>query len=106
MSIHIGLDVGAVSVKAALVVPKELAESILARKNCGCELRMLKFPGDNRLATLFTRYRRTRGRPLEAVRTLLVEMPGRMPAGSGVARLWNSLSYLEIVLTILNIQKR
>ena len=99
MSIHIGLDVGAVSVKAALVLPKELAESILAQKNCGCELRMLKIPGDNCLAALFTRYRRTRGRPLEAVRNLLGELLDGMAdvsiasimltgSGSGQARPW------------------
>ncbi len=68
MKIHLGLDVGAVGLKAALLGPRSLAESVAATNG---EMRLLTAPGRHDLTVAVLRYRRTRGRPVEVAAELL-----------------------------------
>lgn len=74
MNIQLGIDVGAVGVKAALLVPEEQLDRIVGRDGDQPLLRALPTGPNNRLAVLVTPYRRHRGRPLEATRAILAEL--------------------------------
>jgi predicted CoA-substrate-specific enzyme activase len=74
MKIHLGVDVGAVGLKAALLLEKTEARRILDRQAGKPAVEMLSPPARGDLAVLVAAYRRTRGRPLEAVREILEEM--------------------------------
>ena len=82
MNICIGVDVGAVSVKAALLLPQDRVEPIVGRTGDHPLLRALRFPTKNGAAVLVARYQRTRGRPLESVRALLAELLEAVGVGS------------------------
>jgi len=74
MNIHIGVDVGAVSVKTALLLPKDEVDSFLKCVGDRSSLRALRTPDPNGPAVLVAKYRRTRGRPLESVRRVLTDL--------------------------------
>jgi predicted CoA-substrate-specific enzyme activase len=74
MKIHLGIDVGAVGVKAALILGKDEARQLLARPGAESALRRVDAPGENGPVALLARYRRTKGRPVEAVGELLGEL--------------------------------
>ncbi|MBN2563153.1 MAG: hypothetical protein JXQ75_19700 [Phycisphaerae bacterium] len=74
MKIHLGVDVGAVGIKAALVVSRDGVETILRRDGARAILRLVSNETKPGLAVLIARYRRTRGRPLEVTRQLLAEL--------------------------------
>jgi predicted CoA-substrate-specific enzyme activase len=76
MSTYVGVDVGAVGVKAALIVSRQRAESILGRNGTRSVLRLLKPARDSESSILVAGYRRTRGRPLETTREVLAELLG------------------------------
>ncbi len=80
MSIHFGIDVGAISVKAALILPPQKAASILDRPNTARAIRSLTPPPAADIAVLVTDCRRTRGRPLEVTRQVLAELLELVPA--------------------------
>ena len=80
MGIYIGVDVGAVSVKAAVLAPTEDAQAILGRPGGAAALRLLATPAGAERAVLVTRYRRTRGRPLDVTREVLAELLKSVPA--------------------------
>ncbi|MCK4660013.1 MAG: hypothetical protein KAV82_10875 [Phycisphaerae bacterium] len=73
-NIYIGVDVGAVGVKAALLVPHEQVQPILGRNGDKLKLRVIQSPMSNGSAVLVSGYRRTRGRPLESVQKVLGEV--------------------------------
>ncbi len=74
MSIYMGVDVGAVGVKAALLLPKDKVTSLLGRNGDSSILRVLQTSTRNGLAVLVADYRRTRGRPLESVRRVVGDL--------------------------------
>jgi predicted CoA-substrate-specific enzyme activase len=76
VSIQLGIDVGAVSVKGAMLLPKELAQSLLARGGLPAGLRALNMPQGRDVAVVVVRSRRAHGRPLEVTRALLEEVLG------------------------------
>ena len=76
MSIYLGIDIGAISVKVALVMNHPEAASILARQNGNRFFGRVSGKADGDTAVLVAPYRRTRGRPLEAVGAILGEMMG------------------------------
>jgi len=86
MSIYLGIDVGAISVKAALLLDRRRAESILGSDGHPSLLRgVATAPARGERQTggwscLVTPYRRTRGRPLEAVRNLVTDILKCVPA--------------------------
>ncbi|MFH0982666.1 MAG: acyl-CoA dehydratase activase [Planctomycetota bacterium] len=95
MHIHIGVDVGAVGVKAALLLPADQIGPLLGRNGDKPFLRALRTPTKDASAVLVTEYRRTRGQALAAVRQLLAEVlqyvgadrvAGLMLTGSGSPR--------------------
>jgi len=73
MSLHLGVDVGAVGVKAAVLLPAAEAVALSARAPGG-GLRLLTDQARGDRAVLVAETRRTRGRPLEVVRELLREI--------------------------------
>ena len=74
MSIYLGVDVGAVGVKAAIVLPRDQVEGVLGQNGKRAALRVISPATGDGPAALVAPYRRTRGRPLEATRDLLGEM--------------------------------
>lgn len=74
MHIYVGLDVGSVGVKAALLVPRELARQITGQNGNSSFVRKLQIqPRDGRV--VFTApYLRHRGRSLDVVRQVLVKL--------------------------------
>ena len=74
MSICLGIDVGAVSVKAAMILPRDAAARVAADPAAANVLHPLSVPAAADHAVLVVRSRRTRGRPLEVARTLLNEL--------------------------------
>ncbi|MFQ5806581.1 MAG: acyl-CoA dehydratase activase [Phycisphaerae bacterium] len=80
MSIRLGIDIGAVGVKAALVLPKEYLEPVLSKNPSRNLLRALGTPTEDGQAVLHTKPRRTRGRPLDVARELVDEVTARVPA--------------------------
>ena len=82
MKTYLGIDVGAVSVKAALLVDAAQAEGLLRGNGHQPLLRRVATGKSGGQAVLVTPYRRTRGRPLDAVRAIVAEVLERVPAGS------------------------
>jgi activator of 2-hydroxyglutaryl-CoA dehydratase/predicted nucleotide-binding protein (sugar kinase/HSP70/actin superfamily) len=74
MSGYLGLDIGAVSLKAALVLPKADAYVLLHQPAATALLRPLSTPPAAKTAVLIVASRRTRGQPLEATRALLNDL--------------------------------
>ncbi len=77
----LGIDVGVVGLKIALVLKRGDVDGLLARPGAGELLRCIPTPDESPVAVLVTTYRRTRGRPLDAVRALLDELLHVVPAG-------------------------
>jgi len=74
MSIYLGVDVGAISLKAALILPLEQLAALTQRSDAAQFLNTVPTPPSSNLGILVTAYRRTRGRPLETARELLEEL--------------------------------
>ncbi len=74
MRVYLGIDVGAVSVKAALVLPKDDVPRVFSRGHPARLLRALATPAGSDLAVYVADYRRTRGRALEVTQALLAEL--------------------------------
>ena len=94
MNICLGIDVGSVSVKAALVVPRQLTQQLIAKCAKHLALRVLGQPLDDGRAVLLLQPRRTQGRPLSIVCELLTKLleyseieqfDGLLLTGSGAA---------------------
>ena len=68
------MDVGAIGVKAALVLPRAQAAAVLAEHGARAGLRQLDLPGESDAAVLVAKSRRAYGRPLDAARDLLDEL--------------------------------
>ncbi len=80
MTIRLGIDVGAVSVKTALVMPSDRADALLGLLGPGfCRLESPAGESDTIVVGL---YRRTRGQPLDTVRAVLRELLERLGADS------------------------
>jgi activator of 2-hydroxyglutaryl-CoA dehydratase/predicted nucleotide-binding protein (sugar kinase/HSP70/actin superfamily) len=79
MSIFVGIDIGAISVKAALLLPATDATACLARPDADGVLRRLAVPTVRDRAVLVVNPRRTRGRPLAAAREVLEQVTRRIP---------------------------
>ncbi len=69
----LGIDVGAISAKGALISEAPRLETLRGRL-AGAGYHTYPLPGKPHQAILLSGYRRTRGRPLEAVRRLLDEI--------------------------------
>jgi predicted CoA-substrate-specific enzyme activase len=80
MSIRLGIDIGAVSIKAALVLSKENVRPILSQVAAREAFAALDTPAEDRRAVLIAKTRRTRGRPLDAARDLLDAITKWVPA--------------------------
>ncbi|MHC4064377.1 MAG: acyl-CoA dehydratase activase [Planctomycetota bacterium] len=74
MDIHLGIDVGAVGIKAAVVLPASMVDPVLNRDGAAAVLRLLPTPECGDRAVLVAQPRRTRGRPQEATGELLNEL--------------------------------
>ncbi len=85
MTTHLGIDIGAVGVKSAILLPMQQAESLLGRLEANPSFQCLKPGRKSTLAVLVGRYRRTRGKPLETVRTLLDELASSLGETAEVA---------------------
>jgi activator of 2-hydroxyglutaryl-CoA dehydratase/predicted nucleotide-binding protein (sugar kinase/HSP70/actin superfamily) len=70
-STFLGIDVGAISVKAALVLPEPDAQSVLRSSQGAAAFRSLTTSRASGLAVLVAEPRRTRGRPLDVTREVL-----------------------------------
>ncbi len=90
MHIFLGIDVGAVTAKLVALLPAEVTADAVAR--VGGEWTVLRGPGDPGWVALVPAARRTRGRPIGAVRELLsaaepllgtYEVGGVVATGSG-----------------------
>jgi len=79
MSVYLGIDVGAVSVKAGLILPKS-EPAPLGRGAAARLLRELPAPAGADVAVYVADYRRTRGRALEVTRELLADLLECVPA--------------------------
>jgi predicted CoA-substrate-specific enzyme activase len=75
----LGIDVGTVSAKWALVGPRERIESLKEKGN-GSVSAVYPYPPDPALAVAVSPYRRVQGRPLAAVTDLLGELLGDVDA--------------------------
>ena len=84
MTIRLGIDVGAVSVKTALMMPSDRAEAVLGLLSPA--YRRLESPDGEPNTLVVGSYRRTRGQPLETVRELLRELLERL--GGLIGRRW------------------
>jgi activator of 2-hydroxyglutaryl-CoA dehydratase/predicted nucleotide-binding protein (sugar kinase/HSP70/actin superfamily) len=80
MSIYLGMDVGAVSVKAALILPLSAAQQIVSVSDGDGLLNAVTLPPGAEAAALVVPSRRTRGRPLEVSGALLNELIQHVPA--------------------------
>ena len=80
MRVQIGIDVGVVGARAALLLDPNAAQAILAQPEAENFLRLLSKPDVRGPAVLVSSYRRTRGRPLDATRELLEELLRCVPA--------------------------
>ncbi len=74
MSIYLGIDVGAISIKAALLLPQPDLDRIHGVPAARELLRLLPTPPGSGLAVLLAPTRRTRGRPIEVTRELMEEL--------------------------------
>ncbi len=79
-SIALGIDVGAVGVKVAALVPASIAARITATNGDLQSIRVLSTPRDPEWSVFVAPYRRTRGQPLEALRELLRQVFNHIPA--------------------------
>jgi activator of 2-hydroxyglutaryl-CoA dehydratase/predicted nucleotide-binding protein (sugar kinase/HSP70/actin superfamily) len=79
MSIFLGLDIGAISVKAALILPNSDADALLARSNAEGVLRRLAVPVMRDRAACIVNPRRTHGRPLDVTREVIDQILRRVP---------------------------
>ncbi len=79
MTIRLGIDIGAVGIKAALLLPQEQLQPLLARERVREVLRVLDTPTPDGLAVLLAKPRRTHGRPLDVARELLDEITACVP---------------------------
>ena len=104
MGIYLGIDVGAVGTKAALVLPKALVDPVLDRDGRRELLRLLPTPAADHRAVLVARPRRTRGRPLEAARELLTELAEHLD-GEPIAAIGLTGSGSELVAEALNLPR-
>ncbi len=82
MHCFIGIDVGAISAKAALLAPAADAARVLGQPGVADWLRALSEPGETETVVLVARPRRTRGRPLRVAAEFLRDMAALVPAGS------------------------
>ncbi|MFH1747216.1 MAG: acyl-CoA dehydratase activase [Planctomycetota bacterium] len=80
MKIHLGMDVGAVGVRAALVLPTAQAGEFCWLDKAPAGLRRISVPADAGMTVLVTDSRRTRGRPLDVANELLNDILGIFPA--------------------------
>jgi len=105
MSIHLGVDVGAVGVKAALVGEGQDVAFLSPGGNADrATLTTLPAPGDPGRVVAVVPYRRTRGRPLEAVREVLAEI-FRQVDPAGVTSLTLTGSGGELVAAALDLPR-
>ncbi len=74
MNIHIGIDIGAVGIKAAVLLPKDAVKGLHDRDGTGKIFRILHDGSRVGSAVLIARHRRTRGRPLESTRQMLADL--------------------------------
>lgn len=74
MNVCIGVDVGAVSVNAALLIPSGQVRPMLERIGSRASLHRVTTPADGAWAVWVTEYRRTHGRPLESARQVVGEL--------------------------------
>lgn len=79
MSIYLGIDVGAVSVKAALLLAPADATTLMEQPGARARLRRLETPADEVWGVLVLPPRRTRGRPLEAAAQVLSGIQAVVP---------------------------
>ena len=79
VSIYLGIDVGAVSIKAAAVLPRPAADGLTFGSASGLR-RLAGTTSRGDWAVLVARPRRTRGRPLEVSRELLEQLLADLPA--------------------------
>jgi len=79
MSMYLGIDVGAISIKIALLSEASHARAILDRMDGKAFLRPLATPRDPQRTVLIGPYRRTRGRPVEAIHKLLETLTSYVP---------------------------
>ncbi|MBI4581367.1 MAG: hypothetical protein HY718_16820 [Planctomycetes bacterium] len=81
MTTYIGLDVGAVSAKAVALLPAGQVERFVATHRHGAALRMVAVGGRDDIRVLIAEAVRTRGRPLDAARTVFAGLIERLDAG-------------------------
>ena len=82
MSAALGIDVGAVSLKAALLLSRGDAAGAAQRAPADAGFRTLHFANHDDLAALLAPPRRTHGRPLEVARELFAELQALLPEGT------------------------
>ncbi len=84
MSMYLGLDVGSVSVKVALIGERDDRPILdgAARRSNGLLFRVDDEPLDSRPPILLSRYERVKGRPVEVVARLLRTVISLLPDGS------------------------
>ena len=80
MKVYLGIDVGAVSIKAALVANGSPDRAALEQAAERIGLRELALPAASEQAIFVLKPRRTRGRPLDAAREVLDELRQVLPA--------------------------
>ncbi|MBP7933082.1 MAG: hypothetical protein KA354_00425 [Phycisphaerae bacterium] len=80
MRIHLGLDIGAVGIKAAILADRTAANDLPSPTGAAHLLRSVEVPPGQDTAVLVTHYRRTKGRPSEAVQSLLKDILNDIPA--------------------------
>jgi predicted CoA-substrate-specific enzyme activase len=78
---YLGIDVGAIGVKGSLLASRPPPDAV--RSGLNKSLRQIRAPGASQSIGV-ARARRTRGRPLEAVRELLEELLAILPADAGL----------------------
>ena len=78
MNTCVGIDIGAVSVKAAVLLPPDHAAEVLARADAEGVLRQLDTPAGREWAVLVLNPRRTRGRPLDIAREVITQILRRV----------------------------
>ena len=74
MNIYLGIDIGVVSVKAALICPHSSVDKFLGDNGTSCNLRALTVRHENDLSVLLWPVRRTKGQPLAVVRSLIEDL--------------------------------
>lgn len=77
--IALGIDVGAVSVKLAALLPTDIAQQVIAANGNATQVQPVLLPKRPRYMLLVARPQRTRGQPAAALRALLQELQARLP---------------------------